>query len=224
MSVDIAVAPAELAAMEREGPRTAGPLNFEAHEAPVDGTTGQPLVDGTPSIRILVTADTAETARWKALEIYGWMREDAQLPPSEARVLGTHVVHGEIARAEELWENSYTLTESHQYEMAVITTQMACELEVRAALESKITSATEPLSKVWHQMKRQLSLNEAKVFEAALGVPPKDFPRWSEYNAHRTLRHNIVHDGAIASKEDAEASRDVAAALIHWVRSLARRA
>jgi hypothetical protein len=63
-------------------------------------------------------------------------------------VLGTYIVNGDVARAEELLETAYLLIEGHEFEMAVVAAQVACELEVRAAIESRMSHLSEPLARL----------------------------------------------------------------------------
>lgn len=54
----------------------------------------------------------------------------------------------------------------------------------------------------------------ATLYEALSGDPIKHADFWSQYKAHNELRNDIVHDGRIATVEEAEASLHTVEALL----------
>jgi hypothetical protein len=137
-------------------------------------------------------------------------------PPFEAVLLDTV---DRLIRAPELGN----------YEAAVATAQMACEIKMEQALSYMLNKrGTDPLVEVTRATLRGRGYSPnhelvRQVYGILSGDKIADAGFWSRFVAHAQRRNAVVHAGKRVTKEDAEASRDVARELVLHVDEVLRR-
>jgi len=104
------------------------------------------------------------------------------------------------------------------YSAAVVTAQTAAEIRAAAALTELfqlrgVPELEAPVRHVLHNT--NLGHEDVRRFYEALSgdVISTTFPRWSDFRMHARLRNSIVHEGARATRQEAEASISIVAAL-----------
>jgi hypothetical protein len=90
--------------------------------------------NGSPVLSIEVRSEKQEDAEKRASELYARVREQANLPPDEAPVLGALAPIFAAAPYERLLDDAANHIEHQRYELAVVRAQTACELYGKLAL------------------------------------------------------------------------------------------
>jgi HEPN domain-containing protein len=184
----------------------------------------EPIPGGTPTLELYVDAADLGEAQQKAEAIYAKMRKEGGLSPQpKPRVVGLLDVTGKDPLWLQHFDEAADMLEQQRYELAIITAQIACETEIKAAIEEAADVPEGSLARMAIEVPRSYSLLDAraqKVFKALLDQTPSDQEFWSEYQDHVRRRNNIVHRGYRVTRPEAAASVNVAEEMVDWVQRI----
>ena len=220
--MEIAIAENEVPAMDYAGPRVVGPGKYLVLDAPRD-PNWEPIPGGEPTLELYFDTDNLDEARSEAEGLYAQMREESRLEAQPARVLGSYFMTGDEPLAEHFVDEAFELLDQQRNELAVVAAQVACEVEIRSAIERVASAETGSLARIAIDAPSSYSLMDRRarrIFEVVLGAPPTEAPCWQKYAEHVRRRNNIVHRGAQVTHEDADTSVDVAIEMLRFVRGL----
>lgn len=124
-----------------------------------------------------------------------------------------------------LLESAEAASAADDHKVAVILAQTAVELFTAKVLAHLYRSHNiEYLKGPFEHLLINYNIGNSKVSElymALAGDPINQQPFWSQFTDHVQLRNNLVHDGADATAEQAQASLAAVSALInHIVKTL----
>ncbi len=223
--VEFVIAEGDIPALDYSGPRVIGAANFILYAAPVN-PDWEPIPGGEPKIELYVDAVDPADARQQAEDLYAKMRKEGGLPPQpEPRFVGVYMNAG----ADPLWlqhfDEASDMIEQQRYELAIVAAQIACEIEIKEAVETGVDAPEGSLARMAIDGPRSWSLIDKraqKVFAAVIGETPTEEDWWRDYRDHVERRNNIVHRGARAAELDARRSLGVAEELVDWVQRTRR--
>jgi hypothetical protein len=196
------------------------------YEAPRD-PNWQPIPGGEPTLELHLDLESLDDARGEAERLYAAMREEARLPVTRPRVLGTFKISGREPLSSQFMDEAHDMLDQKRYGWAIVAAQVACEIEVRAAIETTASADSGTLARLAIDFPNNYSLMDSRardVFEVVLGTAPTQAPCWKAYQLHVRRRNNVVHHGARMSGEDATASIDVMYEMLEFVRHATGRA
>ena len=206
--VEFAIFEDEIPAMDYAGPRVVGPGNYVLVQAPVN-PDWQPVPGGEPTLELFVKASSADDARRQAERLYAEMRAESRLQEAP-RVIATYLRSGVEPVSMHFVDEAYEMLDQQRFEWTVVAAQVACEVEIRAAIEGAAAANPGSLARMAIEIPNSYSLIDrraSQVFEIVLGVKPTQAACWADYRLHVTLRNNIVHRGARATRRDAQTHR-----------------
>lgn len=223
--VEFVIDEAELPGLDYAGPRIAGPANYILINAPITPDR-EPIPGGKPTLELYVDATDLDDAQRRAEAVYAEMRKEGGLPPQpKPRVVGLFDATG----ADPLWlqhfDEAADMLEQQRYELAIVTAQIACEIEVQTAIEEAADAPEGSLARMAIDAPRSYSLIDPRareVFKALLGQTPTEREFWAEYHDHVKRRNNVVHRGARVTRPDAVASVNAAEEMVDWVQRIRR--
>lgn len=219
--VQFVISEPEMPAFNRAGPKVVGPSNFYVLAAPVNPDL-EPIPGGNPSLGIYVEALDDDEAQAKAEELYAQMRTEGGLPPAGPRVTGLFWGTDKHPLWRQHFDEAQDLLDQQRHEMAVVTAQVACEIEIRAAVVEVANAPAGSLAQIAIKSPRSYSLIDQRaqaIFKALLGQDPKQQPFWRDYQDHVARRNNVLHAGARVTREDARSSILAAEEMVAWVQS-----
>jgi hypothetical protein len=222
--VEFVIEEFDMPALDYAGPRVVGPDNYILINAPVN-PNWEPIPGGEPSLEIYVEAANLDAAQAEAERLYKAMRKEGGLPPKAPRVIGLF----EIGTPVPLWlfffDEANAMLEQQRYEAAVVAAQVACEIEIRAAVEQAADAPEGSLARMAIDTPSSYSLRDRRaltVFTTALGVSPTSQSFWATYLDHVARRNNVLHNGARVIRDDAIASVTAAEDMVDWVQKARR--
>jgi HEPN domain-containing protein len=174
--------------------------------------------EGAPILSIEVRTEKHEQAERQASEWYARARQQADLSPREAQVLGALSPIFAASPHKRLLDEAAKHIEHQRYEWAVVRAQTACELYGKLALAHfarKIPNGGERsfrTGSLGHRHDRQL-------FRDLTGVELGREAWWSSYRRHLDRRHEIVHEGISVTEREAQESIDAATAFIAFLQA-----
>jgi hypothetical protein len=218
--VEFVIERGEMPALDYAGPRVVGPSNFVLINAPVT-PDWEPIPGGEPTIELYVDAIDPADAQHQAERLYAALRKEGALPPQpEPRIVGVFM----DTESDPLWlqrfDEAAEMIEQQRYELAVVAAQIACETEVKAAVEAVADAPERSLARMAIDAPRSYSLIDRRarhVFVALLGQDPADECFWQDYRDHVERRNNVLHRGARVIRPDAVDSVKVAEVMVAWV-------
>jgi hypothetical protein len=221
--VEFVIEKGDMPALDYAGPRVVGPSNFVLVNPPVT-PDWEPIPGGEPTIELYVEAADADDARRKAEEVYAELRREGGLSTRrEPRIVGIYMDIG----ADPLWlqhfDEAADMIEQQRYEVAVVTAQIACEIEIKAAIEAAADAPEGSLARLAIDAPRSYSLIDRRareVFVALLGGRPTEETFWEGYRDHVERRNNVLHRGARVVRADAVASVGAAEEMVAWAQRL----
>jgi hypothetical protein len=215
-SVEFVISEDEIPALDYAGPRVVGPLNFTVYLAPVN-PDWEPIPGGEPKVELYVYATDPDDARQQAETLYASMRKEGGLKVEpEPRFVGVYMNAGTDPLWLQHFDEAGDLIQQRRYELAVVAAQIACEIEIKDAIDLAAEAPEGSLARMAIEGPRSWSLIDKraqKVFVAVIGRTPTKEPWWSDYRDHVERRNNIVHRGAKVSETSARRSLEVAEAL-----------
>jgi hypothetical protein len=221
--VEFVIQEPEIPALDYAGPRIVGPDNYLLLKAPVN-SEWEPIPGGEPTLEIYVDALDLDAAQEEAERLYAEMRVEGALPPQpKPRVIGLFMSFGEDAPWLRHFNEAQGMFAQKRYELAVITAQIACEVEVRAVIDEAADAPEESLARIAIDGPRTYSLIDRRaqaVLKAVIGRSPTSERFWTKYKDHVRRRNNIVHSGARVTRADAAESIEVAEDFVNWLHSV----
>jgi hypothetical protein len=218
--VEFVISEEDMPALDYAGPRVVGASNFWLINAPVN-PDWEPIPGGEPKIELYVAAADPADARKQAEDLYAAMRKEGGLPTQpEPRFVGVYMNAGADPPWLQHFDEAADMIEQRRYELAVIAAQIACEIEIRDAIESAVDAPEGSLARMAIDGPRSWSLIDKraeKIFAAIFRKTPTEEKWWRDYKDHVERRNNIVHRGARAAELDARVSLGVAEDLVDWV-------
>lgn len=139
----------------------------------------------------------------------------------ELTISGFEVFMSMATRDRQLLERARELLAREEFDLSVVLAQTASEVLIADTLRGLLSSHVSDELQVWLLARiRQFSLNDDStrdLWDRVTGthISGEDF--WEDYKRHVKRRHLIVHEGARASQEDAQASVAAAADLFTYV-------
>jgi hypothetical protein len=115
------------------------------------------------------------------------------------------------------------MIEQRRHELAVVTAQIACEIEIQDAIEAAVDAPEGSLARMAIDASPSWSLIDKrarKVFAAIFGKAPTGQAWWRDYTDHVKRRNNILHRGARVTEMDARRSLGVTEELVDWVQAV----
>lgn len=223
--VEFVIEESEMPGLDYAGPRVAGPDGYVLINAPVN-PNGEPIPGGEPSLEIYVEAVDLDAVQREAERLYGLMRQEGGLPPKAPRVIGLFGTDGRDPPWLFFFDEANAMLEQQRYEAAVVTAQVACEIEVRAAVEEAAQAPEGSLARMAIDAPRSYSLIDRRareIFKVVLEVSPTSEPFWEGYRDHVGRRNNVLHAGARVTRDDAVASVSTAEDMVDWVQAARRK-
>jgi hypothetical protein len=113
-----------------------------------------------------------------------------------------------VSYSRELLEVARSLLNREPFGLSIVVSQTACEVATENALAAAFASRgvpelKEPLSKLLRSYS-MTNDNVRRVYTALTGRGIGDAPFWPAFKRANQKRHDIVHNGAIAMKTEAE--------------------
>lgn len=110
------------------------------------------------------------------------MRKEGGLPPQpKPRVVGLFDATGQDLLWLQHFDEAADMLEQQRHEMAIVTAQIACEIEIQAAIEEAADAPDDSLARMAINAPRSYSLIDRRareVFKALLGQTPTDQDFW----------------------------------------------
>lgn len=166
-------------------------------------------------------AASLDNAQRRAEVIYAEMRKEGGLSPlRQPRVVGLFDVTGDDPLWLQHFDEAADMIEQQRYELAIMTAQIACEIEIQDAIEKAADAPEGSLARMAIDAPRSYSLTDRRareVFKTLLGQTPTEQGFWAGYRDHVERRNNVVHRGARVTRPEAVASVFVAEEMVDWV-------
>ena len=215
--ISFAIAREEAVALEAEARRKVGP-----HDTHV----GYDEDGDYELVLMLRDVDEIDVGRRRGIGIWNEIVGNALMSPRDPTIIG--VSRYSMAEPPEyrFFKDAQDFLEEHRYEMAVVAAHIACEVVARTLAEQLDTARADHLPVrlgAFHWPRWSMSSDPGLqfLFHAATGVRVEDFDQWDAYRKHVKLRNKIVHQGSVATRDQAEASLTAADAFIVHIRRAA---
>jgi len=180
----------------------------------------------TATLQITVSAASAAEAEAAARDAYLSARLDAGLPEREPLTIGVRASgYGEVPHAR-LLEESRRLIESDRTDLAVVRAQTACEMFAREALVELTEDLREPDERLRNLFPNGYALVDRRsraLLQLLTGSSIHTQDWWPTYRAHVQRRNDVIHEGLLVSKAEADQSLGVARQFIGYLEWLAAR-
>lgn len=205
-----AIARGEAIALEAEARKKLGP-RFTRLDYDEDGDYELVL--------ILDDVDDVDAGRWRGTGIWNELIDNALLPPREPTIIGVSRYSMNDKPERRFVDAAYQFLDEHQYEMAVVAAHIGCEVVARTLIEQLDVARAERLPvrlRAFGRPRWSVSSDPGLqfLFHAATGVRVEDFALWDDYRLHVKRRNKIVHEGAVVTLDEAQASIAAADAFI----------
>ena len=170
----------------------------------------------------------AQEARDRAIAAYRAIRETADIPLVEPEITGfVPYTLAPVHPSNDFIEDAEDFFNERHFRYTVIAAQIACEAEIRTALEAVVTQESGALgSRLLDILRpRSWSLLDAatqRAFSNA-GHAVTEEAWWSTYRAHVERRNNITHRSADVTEDDARKSLDAMWKLVEYMRLVRQR-
>jgi hypothetical protein len=178
--------------------------------------------EGSPVLSIEVRTEKQEDAEKRASELYARAREQADLLPRDAPVLGALSPIFAASPHERLLDEAASHIDHQRYELAVVRAQTACEVYARLALDRVARDVAERDQNRPSSLFRSVSLRarpDRALLRALTGHQIADEKWWTSYCEHVERRNEIVHAGISVTEREARESLEAAEAFIAFLQA-----
>src|SRR5262249_42652983 len=165
--------------------------------------------EGSPVLSVEARSEKQEDAEKQASELYAQAREQADLPPHDAQVLGALSPIFAESPHERPMDEAATHLGQQRYELALSRAHTACELYGKLALAHFVRERAESDGRSF----RGNSLargDDQQLFRDLTGVEIETEAWWPAYRKHLDRRNEIVHEGIWVTECEAWESMDAA--------------
>lgn len=174
--------------------------------------------EGSPVLSIEARTEKQVDAEKQVSELYARAREQADLPPRDAQVLGALSPIFAESPHERLLDEAATHIGQQRYELAVVRAQTACEVYGKLALTHFARKRPEGEKRSFLSSSLARG-DDQRLFRDLTGVEIETEAWWRAYRQHLDRRNEIVHEGLWVTEAEAWESQDAAEASIGFLQA-----
>jgi hypothetical protein len=160
---------------------------------------------GIETLRMEVTAESAQDAEGRALNIVYAARRGARLPDRIVPIAWVSPVSA-LQRGENYLDQANDLLDEEQFGLCIVAAEIHLESQAKTMIELAIKRVAPSMEEVFLQHRNNTQISHSagqSMIKRFIGVNVRQLPEWQSYRAHLLRRNEVVHSGMSFGEQEA---------------------